>query len=78
MLMVLSSGFILLFNPSNAEAACFRPKHKDAKILETCHVGIHHIALAKYSQMNIPVMCQGFRFFASFFIGQTSHQQYKG
>ena len=46
--------------------------------LKPCHVGIHWIALAKYSQMSthIPGFRSFFRFFASFCIGQISHQQH--
>ena len=45
-----------------------------------CHVGIHWKALAEYSQMrtHVPVFRSFFRFFASFCIGQISHQQHKG
>ena len=53
------------------------PKHKDANIFQKpsnpCHVGIHRIALAEYSQMSIHVPgVQSFfdsKFFASFCIG---------
>ena len=43
-----------------------------------CHVGIHWIALTEYSQMSthVPGFQSFFRFFATFFIGQTSHQQH--
>ena len=45
-----------------------------------CHVGIHWIALAEYSQMSthVPGFQSFFRFFASFCIGQISHHQHKG
>ena len=45
-----------------------------------CYVSIHWIALAEYSQMSTHVtgLQSFFRFFASFCIGQISHQQYKG
>ena len=60
---------------------CFRQKHKYAKIFEIsepCQVGIHWIALAEYSQMSthVPGFQSSFRFFASFCIGQISHQQH--
>ena len=45
-----------------------------------CHVHIHWIALAEYSQMSTQMTgCQSFlRFFASFCIGQISHEQQNG
>ena len=45
-----------------------------------CHVDIHSIALAEHSQMSthMPGFQSFFRFFASFGIGQISHQQHKG
>ena len=45
-----------------------------------CHVGIHLIALAEYTQMSarVPGFQSFFRFFASFCIGQISHQHQKG
>ena len=47
---------------------------------KTCHVGIHWIALAEYSQMSthVPGFQSFFRFFASFCIGQISNHQHKG
>ena len=56
-------------------------EHKDfGKTPKPSHVGIHWIALAEYSQMRTHV--QGFqsffRFYASFGIGEISHQQHKG
>ena len=47
---------------------------------ETCHVGIHWIALVEYSQMSthVPGFQSFFRsFFASFCNGQISHHQLK-
>ena len=54
--------------------------HKDSKKTKTCHVGIHWIALTEYSQMSIqkPRFQSFLRIFASFSIGQISHQQHKG
>ena len=50
------------------------------KPFKPCHVGIHWIALAEYSQMN--TYMPGFQSFSSFFpsfcIGQISHQQNNG
>ena len=50
------------------------------KSFKPCHVDIHLIALAEYSQMSTHML--GFqsylRFFASFCIGQIRHQQHKG
>ena len=45
-----------------------------------CHVGIHKKALAEYSQMsiNVPGFRPFLRFYASFCIGQISHQQHEG
>ena len=45
-----------------------------------CHVGTHWIALAEYSHMSthLPGFQSFFRIFASFCIGQISHQQHKG
>ena len=45
-----------------------------------CHVGIHWIELAEYSQMSthLPGFLSFFRFLTSFCIGQISHQQHKG
>ena len=45
-----------------------------------CHVGIHWITLVECCQMitNVPSFQSFFRFFASFCIGQISHQQHKG
>ena len=47
---------------------------------EPYHVGIHWIALAEYFQMctHLPGFQSFFRFFASFCIGQISHQQPMG
>ena len=47
---------------------------------EPCHVGIHWKALTEYFQMSthLPGFQSFFRFFASFRIGQISHQQHKG
>ena len=43
------------------------------KTSKPCHIGIHWKALFKHSQMS--TICQGFiNFFASFCIGQISHQ----
>ena len=42
------------FNPSDGAATFFRPKHKDTKIFENRHVGVHWIALVEYSQMSYP------------------------
>ena len=69
-------------NPSNAEVLSSKVHgHKDLwKPSEPCHVGIHWIALAECCQMGTHV--PGFRslllHFASFYIGQSSHQQHKG
>ena len=43
-----------------------------------CHVGIHWIALTEYCQMrtHVPGFQSFFSFFASFCIGQISHQQH--
>ena len=45
-----------------------------------CHVGVHWIALIEYFQMSthLPGFQSFFRVFASFCIGQISHQQHKG
>ena len=45
-----------------------------------CHVAIHWKALAEYFHMSthLPGFRSFFRFFASFCIGQISHQQHKG
>ena len=45
-----------------------------------CHVGIHWIAFADYSQISthVPGFQSIFRFFASFCIGLVRHQQHKG
>ena len=45
-----------------------------------CHVGIHWIALAEYSQesTHLPGFQSFFRIFASFCNDQSSHQQHKG
>ena len=50
------------------------------KTSKPCRAGIHRIALAEYSQMSthVPGFRSFFRFFASFCIGQLSHQQHKG
>ena len=50
------------------------------KTLKPCHVVIHCIALAEYSQMSthMPWFQSFFRFFVLFCIGQISHQQHKG
>ena len=50
------------------------------KTSKPCHAGIHSKALAEYSQINthVPGFQSFFRFFASFCIGQISHQQHKG
>ena len=56
-------------------------EHKDFwKTSEPCHTGIHWIALSEYSQMSthLPGFQSLFSFFASFCIGQISHQQHKG
>ena len=47
------------------------------KAFKPCHVGIHWIALAQYSQMSthMPGFQSLFSFFASFCIGQISHHQ---
>ena len=52
--------------------------HKDFwKPCKPCHVGIHWIVLVEYSQMSthLPGFQSFFSFFASFCIGQVSHQQ---
>ena len=60
------------------------PKQKDAKIFlkssKPCHVGIHWIALAEYSQMgnHMPGLQSFFSLFASFCNGQISQQSHKG
>ena len=55
---------------SYAEATFIQSAHKEAKIsekrLEPCHVGIHWIALAEYSQMS--TMCQGYGLLLGFCI----------
>ena len=50
------------------------------KPLKPCHVGIHWNALTEYFHMSthLPGFQSFFRFFASFCIGQISHQQHKG
>ena len=50
------------------------------KLSKPYHVGIHWIALAEHSQMSthVPGFHSFFSFFASFCIGQISHQQHKG
>ena len=47
------------------------------KPFKPCHVGIHWIVLTEYSQMStyMPGFQSFFRFFASFCIGQFSHQR---
>ena len=65
----------MLWLPSSTAQAC-----KDfRKLSKPCHVGIHWIALTEYSQMSthLPGFQKSFRFFASFCIGQISHQQHK-
>ena len=60
-----SHGLVKI-NPCNAEAIKFRP-NKDAKIFENskpCHVGIHCIALTKYSEMSTHV--PAFQSFSAF------------
>ena len=44
------------------------------------HVGTHWIVLPEYFQMSTHMsgFQSFFRFFASFFVGQISHQQHKG
>ena len=43
------------------------PNHKEAKIFEKpCHVGIHHIALAEYSQVSTHM--PGFQLFSGFLL----------
>ena len=51
-----------------------------SKPSKPCHIGMHWIALAEYSQMNTQVsgFQSFFRLFASVCIGQISHQQHKG
>ena len=50
------------------------------KTSKLCHVGIHWKALAEFSLMSthLPGFQSFFRIFASFCIGQSSHQQHKG
>ena len=50
------------------------------KTSKPCHVGTHWKALAEYFHMSthLPGFRSFFRFFASFYIGQISHQQHKG
>ena len=50
------------------------------KTSKPSHVGIQRIALAENSQMSthVPGVQPFFKFFASFCIGQISHQQHKG
>ena len=45
-----------------------------------CHVGIHWITMAEYSQMSthVPRFCHFSGFSALFCIGEISHQQHKG
>ena len=45
-------------------------KHKDAKILDNCHFGIHRIALTEYYQMrtHMPGFWSIFSFLASIYI----------
>ena len=52
---------------------CFKPS-------KPCHVGIHWIALAEYSQMSnhVPGFESLFRFSVSLCNGQISHLQHKG
>ena len=74
-----------LVNTFNAEAI-HSSKEKGRKYFlnpsKPCHVGIHWIALAEYSQMSthLPGAKSFLRVFASFCIGQISHHQrcYKG
>ena len=71
------------FHPTHAEAA-FVPSTMMQSFLKSnskpSHVGINWIALAEYSQMStyVPGFHSFVRFFASFCIGQISHQQDKG
>ena len=68
-------------NPSKAEASFIQNtrKHRILKSPKPCHIDIHWIALAEYSQIstNEPEFQLFFRLFASFCIGQISHQQHK-
>ena len=52
--------------------------HKDANISKPCHVGIHWIVLAEYSQISthMPGSQSFLRSFASFSIGRISHPQH--
>ena len=51
-------------------------KQRFLKPSKPCHVGIHWIALAEFSQMSthIPRFQSFLKIFASFCIGQSSHQ----
>ena len=62
------------FNPRNQV-----PKHNDfLKLSRPCHVGIHWIALAEYTQMSthMPGFQPFSRLIASFCIDQMSNQQH--
>ena len=69
-------------NSFNAEAPASKALgHKDfLKSSKPCHVGIHWIALAEYSEISthMPGFQSFFRVFESFCIGQISHQKHKG
>ena len=71
-----------MVNPSNAEATFVQSTrtHIFLKPSKPCRVGIYWIALAKNSHMstNVPGFQFYFKFFASFYIGQISHQQHMG
>ena len=62
-------------NPSYAEATFVQSTRcKDLrKSSKPCHVGIHWIALTGYSQMSMPGFQSFLSYFASFYIGKSSH-----
>ena len=70
----------LFLNPPNPEVTIC-PKHNGSKVFENhSNIGIHRIALAENSRMSthMPGFQSFLRYFASFCIGQISHQQLKG
>ena len=70
------------FNPLNAEAIFVQSARMQRLLKKSkpCHVGIHWMVLAEYSQMytHVPGFQSFFRAFALFCIEQISHQQHKG
>ena len=72
-ILFTGSNFLTaFFNPSNS---AFLQGRKDfGKLSKPCHVGIHLIALAKYSQMSshVPRFQSCLRFFASFLLAKVA------